>query len=238
MAAINSRIRYDWAMKRLLRDKENYGILSGFLSALLKKNIIITGILESETNKFSPQDKFTRVDILAEDDKSTKFIIEVQNTYEHAYLQRMLYGASKTLVESFQSGNEYETLRKIISINILYYDFKGGKDSIYRGTTRFIGENTGEELILTEKEKKIYNVEAPSDLLLEFVIVALSNFDGQLREQIDAWMYLFINDSLPQKPEIELSPEIKKAEDVVHHLLLDGSERRAHDAYLKTVREI
>ncbi|NCX95682.1 MAG: hypothetical protein EBX41_04595, partial [Chitinophagia bacterium] len=72
----------------------------------------------------------------------------------------------------------------------------------------------------------------------KFIIIALSNFDGHLRQQIDAWMYLFINDKLPKKPRIKLSPEVKQAEDVVHHLLLDDAERRAHDAYLKTVREI
>ncbi|NCX95400.1 MAG: Rpn family recombination-promoting nuclease/putative transposase [Chitinophagia bacterium] len=238
MAAINSRIRYDWAMKRLLRDKENYGILSGFLSALLKKNIIITGILESETNQLSSTDKFTRVDILAEEDAGTKFIIEVQNTYDHAYLQRMLYGASKMLVESVISGEEYETLRKVISVNILYYDFQGGNDSIYRGTTRIVGDSSGEELALTKREKELYIADNPSDLFPKFIIIALSNFDGHLRQQIDAWMYLFINDSLPKKPDMELSPEVKQAEDVVHHLLLDVAERKAHDAYLKTVREI
>ena len=238
MAAINSRIRYDLAMKRLLGDKENYGILSGFLSALLKKNIIITGILESETNQLSSTDKFTRVDILAEDDKGTKFIIEVQNTYDDAYLQRMLYGASKMLVESVVSGKNYNKLRKIISVNILYYDFQGGNDSIYRGTTRIVGDSSGEELALIKREKELYKADNPSDLFPKFIIIALSNFDGHLRQQIDAWMYLFINDKLPKKPRIKLSPEVKQAEDVVHHLLLDDAERRAHDAYLKTVREI
>lgn len=28
-------IRFDWAMKRLLRDKSNYVVLEGFLSTLL-----------------------------------------------------------------------------------------------------------------------------------------------------------------------------------------------------------
>ncbi|NCX96860.1 MAG: Rpn family recombination-promoting nuclease/putative transposase [Chitinophagia bacterium] len=206
---------------------------------MLKKNIIITGILESESNQLSATDKFTRVDILAEDDAGTKFIIEVQNTYQNAYLQRMLYSASKTLVESFQSGEEYETLRKVISINILYYDFKGGKGCIYRGKSEFINDDDpNDELVLTEKEKELYRAERPSDLLLEFIIVALSNFDGRLKEQIDAWMYLFINDKLPKKPGIRLSREVKKAEKVVHELLLNEDERKAHDYYLDQVRTL
>ena len=30
-------IRFDWAMKRLLRNKANWGVLEGFLTTLLRK---------------------------------------------------------------------------------------------------------------------------------------------------------------------------------------------------------
>lgn len=44
-------IRFDWAIKRLLRSKANFGILEGFLSELLKQDIKIINLLESESNK-------------------------------------------------------------------------------------------------------------------------------------------------------------------------------------------
>ena len=34
-------IYFDWAMKRLLRDKSNYVVLEGFLSTLLQEDIHI-----------------------------------------------------------------------------------------------------------------------------------------------------------------------------------------------------
>ncbi|MEM6829022.1 MAG: hypothetical protein AAF551_00810 [Bacteroidota bacterium] len=34
-------IRFDWAIKRILRDKENFDILEGFLSELLGQTIQI-----------------------------------------------------------------------------------------------------------------------------------------------------------------------------------------------------
>ena len=43
-------IRFDWAAKKLLRDKANFDILEGFLSELLKEEIKIEGLLESESN--------------------------------------------------------------------------------------------------------------------------------------------------------------------------------------------
>ncbi len=46
-------IRFDWAMKKSLRNKANFDILEGFLSELLRESIKIKQILESESNKES-----------------------------------------------------------------------------------------------------------------------------------------------------------------------------------------
>ena len=62
----DSYIRFDWATKRLLRQKSNFGILEGLLSTLLNDNIKIDRLLESESNKKDSDDKFNRVDMLAE----------------------------------------------------------------------------------------------------------------------------------------------------------------------------
>ena len=45
-------IRFDWAIKTLLRDKANFDILEGFLTALLKEEIRVVSLLESESNSF------------------------------------------------------------------------------------------------------------------------------------------------------------------------------------------
>ena len=58
-------VRFDWALKHLLRDKSNFDILEGFLSALLEDDEIkVLQILESEANQEDESDKFNRVDIL------------------------------------------------------------------------------------------------------------------------------------------------------------------------------
>ncbi len=64
-----SLIRFDWAMKKLLRDKANFDVLEGFLSELLSEDIVIKKILESEGNKEEENDKHNRVDIFVEDTK-------------------------------------------------------------------------------------------------------------------------------------------------------------------------
>jgi hypothetical protein len=44
-------ISFDYAIKRLLRNKANYEVLEGFLSELLVNNISVKSIGESESNK-------------------------------------------------------------------------------------------------------------------------------------------------------------------------------------------
>ena len=95
----NTYIRFDWAMKRLLRNKANFGVLEGFLTTLLGKKMTIRNLLESESNQESYYDKSNRVDMLAEDNEGTLYLIEVQNNTEYAYFQRMLFGASKLVTE-------------------------------------------------------------------------------------------------------------------------------------------
>lgn len=62
-------IRFDWAMKRLLRNKANFGVLEGLLTTLLDEKITISQLLESESNQEDEFDKYNRVDLLALDSK-------------------------------------------------------------------------------------------------------------------------------------------------------------------------
>ena len=87
-------IRFDWAMKRLLRDKANFKVLEGLLTTLLNEKITIKNLLESESNQEEEYDKYNRVDMLAENSKGNLILIEVQNNNEYAYFQRMLFGTS------------------------------------------------------------------------------------------------------------------------------------------------
>ena len=65
-------IRFDWMIKRLLRNKSSFVVLEGFLSVLLDRQITITQILESEGNQEEEDQKFNRVDLVVENEKKEK----------------------------------------------------------------------------------------------------------------------------------------------------------------------
>ena len=82
-------VRFDWAMKRLLRQKSNYAVLEGFLSVLLHEEVKIISLKESESNQESPEAKFNRVDIFVENSFGELMIIEIQNSEEVDYFLRI-----------------------------------------------------------------------------------------------------------------------------------------------------
>ena len=85
-----THIRFDWAIKKQLRDKANYVVLEGFISELLGEAITIESILESESNPQTQDNKLNRVDILALNSAGELLLVEVQNSSENDYFQRML----------------------------------------------------------------------------------------------------------------------------------------------------
>ena len=79
MAELRDRyIRFDWAIKRLLRQKANFDVLEGFLTVFLNEEVKIIEILESESNQQKEDDKFNRVDIKARNSKGEIIIVEIQ----------------------------------------------------------------------------------------------------------------------------------------------------------------
>ena len=144
-------IRFDWAVKRLLRQKANFGVLEGFLTVLLGEEVKIIELLESESNQQSVDDKFNRVDIKAKNSKGEIIIVEIQNTRELYYLERILYGVAKAITEHISLGERYYEVKKVYSISILYFDIGKGNDYLYHGQNNFVGVHTGDHLEVSVK---------------------------------------------------------------------------------------
>ncbi|MDR2763456.1 MAG: Rpn family recombination-promoting nuclease/putative transposase, partial [Tannerella sp.] len=177
-------IRFDWALKRLLRNKANFDVLEGFLTVLLGESIFIRNIGESDSNKTSPDDKFNRVDILTENDKNEIFIIELQIDSQTDYFYRMLYGASKAVTESLQEGDEYIRVRKVFHINILYFGLGQGMDYVYHGRNDFYGIHHHDLLQLSERQQNLYRKTVAGDLFPEYYILRVNDFDGVAKDSL------------------------------------------------------
>lgn len=150
-------IRFDWAMKRLLRNKANYVVLEGLMYSLLNEKFTINRFLDSESNQYSENDKFNRVDILAENEKGELAIFEIQNTHELSYFHRILYGVSKVITENIDLGDDYDKVKKVYSINIVYFSLGQAKDYVYHGKTIFQGLHEPHDVLkLSNRQSEVF----------------------------------------------------------------------------------
>ena len=117
----NRYIRFDWAAKYMLRNKADFAIFEGLISVLVGEKVTIVELLESESNKVNKDDKFNRVDIKAKNSKGQIILVEIQQSRELDYLQRVLYGVAKTITEHINTGDDYVEVKKICKQPILTY---------------------------------------------------------------------------------------------------------------------
>ena len=221
-------ISFDWAMKRLLRSKAHFGILEGFLSELLREEIQILEILESESNKDTAFDKQNRVDLKARNAGGEIILIEVQYQRQFDYLQRILHSTARTLVENLQEGQPYGEVVKVISVSILYFDLGQGEDYVYHGATRFIGMHRHDELQLSEAQQDLYRRQEPHALFPEYYLIKVNQFDDVARDSLDEWIYFLKHEEVPEGFRAQGLQEAKEQLDI---LRLPEAERQAYERY-------
>ena len=229
-------IHFDWAIKKLLRDKANFVVLEGFLTVVLNQQIKIMEILESESNQEEESDKFNKVDLLVSNETGELIIIEVQNNQEYDYFQRMLYGTSKVITEHLNKKEKYSEVKKVYSITIAYFDLGQGNDYVYYGKTEFTGIHNQELLALSEKQIELFQKNTIKDIYPEYYIIKAGKFNDQkVSDKLDEWIYFLKNSKIP---ESFTAPGLKEAREVLAEMKMSASERRSYEAFNKRLRDI
>jgi predicted transposase/invertase (TIGR01784 family) len=230
-------IRFDWAMKKLLRNKANFVVLEGFLSELLFDTIKITQILESESNQDDEEDKYNRVDILTQNSKNELFIIEIQSTYEidwaaPRYFHRMAYGTSKALAEHLSLGQKYSEIKKIISVNVVYFDLGQGIDYLYRGRTNFEGFHEKDILQLSLQQKQAFLKKEVADIFPEYYLIKVNQFDDIAKDTLDEWIYFLKNSEVKDNFKAK---GLAEAKEILDMMRLSKEGQYGYNRYLDSL---
>lgn len=225
-------IRFDWAIKRLLRQKANFGVLEGFLTVFLNEKVEIVEILESEGNQEAADDKFNRVDIKAKNSKGEIIIVEVQNTSELHYLERILYGVAKAITEHIHLGDTYKEVKKIYSISILYFDLGKGTDYLYHGQNQFTGVHTKDQLVVTAREKNVIVPQNPSEIFPEYLLVRVNEFNQVAISPLEEWMEYLKNGIIKENTS---APGLREAREKLQYYSMSDAERYAYDEHINAV---
>jgi predicted transposase/invertase (TIGR01784 family) len=227
-------IRFDWAAKKMLRDKKNFGILEGFLCELLGEDIKIEGLLESESNQEDEDEKFNRVDLFAENSKGEHIIIEIQNTRELDYLMRMLFATSKAITEYLPVGAKYGEIKKVIAVSIVYFDLGKGEDYVYVGQTKFKGLHTDTVLQLTTAQKKLLGKPTIHQAYPEYYLIRTTKFNDIVNDRLDEWIYFFKNSEVLDEFRAKGMSEVREKLNVMN---LPNDELKRYNKFLESLHD-
>lgn len=228
-------ISFDWAIKKVLRHKENFTVLEGFLSELLGFDIKIQSILEGEANKEQEGDKTNRVDILVKSMSGELMLIEVQYDDEIDYFHRMVYGISKLLTEYIVEGQVFGVVKKAYSINIMYFRIGQGKDYIYEYEGKFIGRTKKDTLNPTNSQKTKFGIETVADIFPKYYILRVGSFkkEEKITDTMDQWMYFLKNSEIKDDFTAKGLNEAKK---VLQYENMSKADKDAYERHVYNVR--
>ena len=227
-------ISFDWAIKRILRQKENFSVLEGLLSEILGFDIKIENLLESEGNKDNDDDKFNRVDILVKSTQDELMLIEVQYDAEEDYFHRMVYGISKLISEYISEGQPYGKVKKAYSINILYFRLGQGEDYIYEYEGSFIGKKSKDILQPSKRQQNKFNIKTVADIFPKYYILRVNDFkEDEINEPLDEWLYFLKKSEI--KDEFK-AKGLDEAKTVLNQYVMSPEERRSYQRHVENKR--
>ncbi len=227
MTVLNPRV--DFAFKKLFGSEENKDILISFINAVVSKEdrVINVTLLNPYNNKEHQSDKLSILDIKATDEKGRQYNIEMQITDQLYYNQRALYYWSKLYTSQLQVGDDFDDLKKTISINVLNFDYLD-QEPRYHNVFK----------VLNIVSHKSYF----EDFELHFI--ELNKFNegkNAIKTALDRWVTFLKKahhyDGIPLPGELSIEPAIEKAFHSLSMLFFDKEEREIYEARLKWLRD-
>ena len=238
-------ISFDYAIKFLLKNKEDFYVVENFLSSILNligyPEIKIIGLHDPEHHKNLAETKITIPDLLVKDAKGKRYLIEIERDHFSDAAYKAHYNTSYSTVNDFlDKGEDFSKIKKIIHISILYEAYGKVNDYIYHGRLEPKGMNKAEKLTIQKnKDGKKYNTIKD---LPEYFFIFPENFDKNFKSKFDEWMNLLKTGEIREEAK-KMFKDLDKVEERLKYLNLTKEEKiefdkfRAEEAKKKTQLE-
>ena len=213
----------DFVFKKVFGEKGNEDILISFINAVLKRTkkepIVELEIIDNkQLTKELILDKTGIIDVRAKTSNGEHIDIEVQLTDQGNMDKRTLFYWGKMYLENIKQGQDYTSLEKVITINILDFEFLGTEN--YQSSFH-LWEDIEKDYMLTD--------------VVEIHFLELPKFrrkkDKDFRENaIERWL-LFLEKDTPEttlQELMSLDKAIEKAEQKIEYLSSDEDSMRIY----------
>lgn len=225
-------ISFDYAIKYLLKDKGDYEIVEGFISALLTsegyKPVKIKALLDGERNKESRYLKRSIADVIVEDEQGNNYIVEIDRAYTDLFLNKAVFNTSRLIVDNLGANQDYLQIKKVFHINLLYFPFENTKAPLHHGKVIFheIDHTHPVDVHLIDRGMHTFDTH---NIFPEYFIVSIPLFDDVIKEEIDEWLYLMKHSEVKEDFK---SPYMQKVAQRLSILKMTNQEREIYDTYV------
>lgn len=227
-------ISFDWAIKRLLRQKANFGVLEGFLTVFLNEEVKIIDILESEGNHnyFDSYDTANRIDIKAVNNDKETIIVDIHAFHILHYCETSFFHWTNSIFTHINLGNSYKEVKKVYSISILYFDLGKGADYIYIGQNNFTGLHTKDQLIISTKEKDNIVRKSPSEIFPTHILVRVNEFNSVAKTPLEEWVKYLKTGVIAEDTK---APGLQEAREKLKYYEMSDAERHEYDEHINAI---
>jgi predicted transposase/invertase (TIGR01784 family) len=213
----------DFIFKRVFGEKGNEDILISFINAVLKRTkkepIVEVEIIDNkQLTKELILDKTGIIDVRAKTSKGENIDIEVQLTDQGNMDKRTLFYWGKMYLENIKQGQDYTSLEKVITINILDFEFLGTES--YQSSFH-LWEDIEKDYMLTD--------------VVEIHFLELPKFRNKKNKDyrendIERWLMFLEKDisEITLKELISMDAAIGKAEQKIEYLSSDEEAMRIY----------
>ena len=170
--------------------------------------------------------KNTIVDVLCQDVSGRKFCVEMQMEWSNAFMQRVLFNASKLYVTQLQKNEDYSMLKPVYSLNLVNEIFEKDMPDCFIHNYRIVHDRDTKKVIEG----------------LHFTFIELPKFTPHTfmeKRMSVLWLRFLteINSNTREVPADLLEcPEISKALEELKVTSFTDTELRTYDKFWDTVR--
>ncbi|MGB6127238.1 MAG: Rpn family recombination-promoting nuclease/putative transposase [Psychrilyobacter sp.] len=208
--------KVDFVFKKIFGSEKHPNILISFLNAVIKPIDKIKGVelKETDINKDSLEDKFSRLDVKAITSSGEHINIEIQLKNEYNMIKRSLYYWSRLYSEQLSEGENYSNLSRTICINLL--NFKYLKTENFHSSYRLKERITNEELTDVQE--------------IHFVEIPKLPKKADITDVLVAWIEFLKDPNSEEVRDIEMSSkEVREAKTELIRLSNDDKERELYN---------
>lgn len=228
----NKYIRFDWAIKHMLRDKENFDVLEGLITVLLNQQVTILEIENSESCSDECYSKFNRLDIFGRTTTGNHILIKLQLIREYYYLRRITVKSPQSVTDRIPTNTKYGHVERVISITLLYFTIGEGNDYVYYGHPILKGINTQNDLLITLKQYDAIVQVLPGIIIPEYYLVMVNRFDKSPITPLEEWIWYLKEGCIKNLTTV---PGLKEAKDKLQCEIMDCKDRKSYECYLDDI---